>query len=176
MQAPAAQKASAAALSQPKPVAELAPKPMTEPAMKPTAPPPPPPPPAPAGRERSWLSAYAKDFRVAAEGTEKAPLPLERQRADGLALDDGVVTVPEDGYYMVLWELGVAGANGEATLQLGINDAASQLTYALHPGYDSGQQVTWLSKGDKVGLFARAEGGKAEVNCSSAQFTVIRLG
>ena len=191
-QAAAIQKASAAALSQPKPPA----KPAMEPAAKPpeqttlpaplppaqTRPAPPPPPPAPvqlpAKPASAWLSAWAKDFTVTAESGKRAPLPLETQRAHGgMALDGGSIAMPEDGYHMVLWELGVAGAQGgEATLQLGIDGAASQLTYALRPGYDSGQQVTWLGKGDKLGLFVQTEDSKAEVNCSSAQFTVIRLG
>ena len=143
------------------------------------APPPPPPPPAqPAQPSRAWLSAWAKDFTVTAESGKRAPLPLETQRAQGgMALEHGGMAIPEDGYHMILWELGVAGAQGgEATLQLGINDAASQLTYALRPGYDSGQQVTWLGKGDKLALFAQTQDGKAEVNCSAAQFTIIRLG
>jgi len=150
--------------------ATLPPPPQTRP-----APPPAPQPPPPA---RAWLSAFAKDFTVAAESGKRAPLPLETQRAHGgMAPEPGGAAIPEDGYHMVLWELGVAGvSDGEATLQLGINDAASQLTYALRPGYDSGQQVTWLSKGDKLALFAQTEDPKAEVNCSSAQFTVIRLG
>jgi len=170
-QPPVVQRASAAALSQQKPA------PAMNPAAQPAARPAPPPPP-PAQPKRAWLSAYAKDFTVTAESGKRAALPLETQRADGgMALGSGGVTVPEDGYYMVLWELGVSGANGgEAALQLGINEAASQLTYALHPGYDSGQQVTWLSKGDTLGLFAHTADEKAEVNCGSAQFTVIRLG
>jgi hypothetical protein len=127
---------------------------------------------------RAYLSAYAKDFTLQADEGEKTFLPLEAQRAEGgLELSGGRTTAPEDGYYMLLWELGVGGAQGGATLQLGVNEAASQLTYALHPGYDNGQQVTWLSAGDKAGLCLRAEDGdKAEVQCTSAQFTVIRLG
>jgi len=160
----AAPKASAAALAQPQ----------TAPA---TSAPTPPPPPSPAQFRRAYLSAYARDFTVTAESGKKAPLPLEAQRAEGgMALGSSGVAVPEDGYYMLLWELGVAGADGGATLQLGINDAASQLTYALRPGYDSGQQVTWLNAGDKLGLFAQAEDDKAEIHCGSAQITVIRLG
>jgi len=182
-QAPPASRASAASLARPNPAA----KPTLIPAAEPKPEPAPPklqptqakplPSPPPAQPARAWLSAYAKDFTVAAESGGKEPLPLEPQRSDGgLALGPGGVTVPADGYYMLLWELGVAGASGGATLQLGINDAASQLTYALQPGYDSGQQVTWLSKGDKLALYAQADSEKAEINCSSAQFTVIRLG
>jgi len=159
----------------------LQPQPQPQPAPAPAPPPPPQsaPPPQPAQLERGYLSAYAKDFHAAVEGGKMEPLPLEEQRAGGgMRLDGGVVAAPEDGYYMVLWELGVADAQGEATLQMGVNDAASQLTYALHPGYDSGQQVTWLSRGDRAGLFLKTEddGEKAEVQCTSAQFTVIRLG
>ena len=190
-QAAAIQKASAAALSQPKPPAKPAMEPATKPPEQTTLPaalppaqtrPAPPPPPAPvqlpAKPASAWLSAYAKDFTVTAESGKRAPLPLETQRAHGgMALDGGSIAMPEDGYHMLLWELGVAGAQGgEATLQLGINGAASQLTYALRPGYDSGQQVTWLGKGDRLGLFVQTQDDKAEVNCSSAQFTVIRLG
>ena len=163
--APPARRSSAAALSQQQPA-------------RPAAAPPVPPP--PAQLNRAYLSAYAKDFTMAVdEGEHKAPLPLEAQRAEGgMAVADGRTTAPEDGYYMLLWELGVGSADGEATLQLGVNEAASQLTYALHPGYDNGQQVTWLSKGDKVGLFLQTEdeNSRAEVRCTSGQFTVIRLG
>ncbi|MCL1951932.1 MAG: hypothetical protein FWF60_03810 [Oscillospiraceae bacterium] len=163
-QAQAVHRASAAALAQPVPAAE------PEPAAPTT------PPPAPQ-MGRSHLSAYAADFTVTAEHGRKEPLPLAAQRAEGgMALADGGVAVPEDGYYMVLWELGVAGADGEAALHLGVNDAASQLTYALRPGYDNGQQVTWLGKGDRLGLFLQAEDERAEIHCGSAQFTVIRLG
>ncbi|MCL2495474.1 MAG: hypothetical protein FWE98_07465 [Oscillospiraceae bacterium] len=133
----------------------------------------------PAALKRAHFSAYAENFTLAVEEGAKLFLPVEARRAEGgLGVAEGVVTAPEDGYYMLLWELGVGGAQGAATLQLGINEAASQLTYALHPGYDSGQQVTWLSAGDKVGLFIQAEDdeAKAEVQCTSAQFTVIRLG
>ena len=172
-QPPVVQRASAAALSQHRPA------PAMNPAAQPAARPAPPPPP-PAQPKRAWLSAYAKDFTVAIdEGGQKAPLPVEAQRAEGgMVIADGITTAPEDGYYMLLWELGVGGAQGEATLQLGINEAASQLTYALHPGYDSGQQVTWLSAGDRVGLFIQSEDAeaRAEAQCTSAQFTVIRLG
>ena len=128
--------------------------------------------------KRAYLSAYAKDFTIAVdEGEHKAPLPLEEQRAEGgMGVSDGRTAVPEDGYYMLLWELGVGSADGEATLQLGVNGAASQLTYPLRQGYDNGQQVTWLNKGDRAGLLIQAGEEQAEVRCGSAQFTVIRLG
>jgi len=156
-------RASAAALAQP------AAEPQVQPMPMPTVP--------VQTIGRAYLSAYAADFSVAAESGRQEPLPLGTQRADGgMALEDGAVTIPEDGYYMVLWELGVAGVQGEATLHLGVNGAASQLTCALYPGYDSGQQVTWLGAGDKLGLFMRAESDTAEIHCGSAQFTVIRLG
>lgn len=166
------QMSRASALSQPQPRQAAAPVP--------AAPAPPAPTlsaPAAAQLKRGYLSAYAKDFHTVAACGTKTPLPLEQQRADGgLCLRGGLAVLPEDGYYMLLWELGVAGVNGEATLQLGINDAASQLTYALCPGYDSGQQISWLSAGDKVGLFAQAGEAQAELQCGSAQLTVIRLG
>lgn len=169
MQAPPVRRSTAAALSQQQPLNSAPPPAPT-----------PPPPPAPAQIKRAYLSAYAKDFTVTVdEGAHKAPLPLEAQRAEGgMAIAEGRMAAPEDGYYMLLWELGVGSADGEATLQLGVNECASQLTYALHPGYDNGQQVTWLSKGDKVGLFLQTEceESKAEVQCTSGQFTVIRLG
>ena len=171
MQAPAppARRSTAAALSQQQPANPVAAPPI-----------PSPPPPPPAQLKRAYLSTYAKDFTLTVdEGEHKAPLPLEAQRAEGgMAIADGRTAAPEDGYYMLLWELGVGSADGEATLQLGVNECASQLTYALHPGYDSGQQVTWLSKGDRVGLFLQAEdeNSKAEAQCTSGQFTVIRLG
>jgi len=178
-------KATAAALAQQKPAAAPAAMPKMPPAIPAAAkastaipaeqahmPP-------AARMKRAYLSAYAENFTLAAEEGAKLFLPVEAQRADGgMAMAEGILAVPEDGYHMLLWELGVGGAQGAATLQLGINEAASQLTYALHPGYDSGQQVTWLSAGDKVGLFLQNECGesKAEVQCTSAQFTVIRLG
>ena len=171
-QAAPVRRASAAAMAQQQPA--------TEPVPAPAPPAPPPPPPVPLQPTRAWLSAYAKDFTVAIDvGEHKAPLPLEPQRAEGgMAVTEGRTAAPEDGYYMLLWELGVGSAQGGATLQLGVNECASQLTYALHPGYDNGQQVTWLSKDDKVGLFLQneCEKNKAEVQCTSAQFTVIRLG
>ena len=173
MQAPAAPRATASALSRPQPAVQPAEKPAAQPVTQPAPPPPPP----PAQFKRSYLSAYARDFHLNADGGKKHPLPLELQRGEGgMGIAGGVVTVPEDGYYLAMWELGVAGAQGGPTLQLGINDAVSQLTYALHPGYDSGQQVTWLNKGDKVGLFLQAGEDRAEADCGSAQFTVIRLG
>ena len=179
-QAPVASRASASALSRPQPpvqpAAQPAPNPQPQPAAQPTVQPPSMPVP-PVQTGRAHLSAYAKDFRVTAEAGQKQALPLEAQRSEGgMGIDGGIAAVPEDGYHMVLWELGVAGAQGEATLQLGINDATSQLTYALRPGYDSGQQVTWLNKDDKLGLFVQAGDGEAEIDCGSAQFTVIRLG
>jgi len=138
-----------------------------------------PPPSPPAQRGRAYLSAYAEGFTVTVdEGGQKVLLPLAAQRAAGMAISEGRAAAPEDGYYMLLWELGVGGAEGKATMHLGVNEAASQLTYPLRPGYDSGQQVTWLSAGDEVGLFLQAEdeNAEAEVQCTSAQFTVIRLG
>jgi len=184
-------RATAAALSQQQPAAEPTCKPTNEPTCEqpaseltlqpvPAIPAPPAPPPVAAQMRRAYLSAFAKDFVVAIDvGETKRALPLEAQRSEGgMAIADGRTTAPEDGYYMLLWELGVGEAQGGATLQLGVNECASQLTYALHPGYDNGQQVTWLSKGDKVGLLLQTEceKSKAEVRCTSAQFTVIRLG
>ena len=129
--------------------------------------------------KRAYISAFAKGFSISAGAGERAVLPLEAQRSDGgMILAGGTASVPEDGYYMALWELGVTGAEGAAALHLGINEAASQLTYTLHPGYDSGQQVTWLNAGDRVSLLLQTQEGveKAEVQCGSAQLTVIRLG
>jgi len=179
-----ARRATAATLSQQQPV-PAAESSATKPTVQPAAPAtqaavPPAPPPALSQLKRAYLSAYAKDFTVAIdEGETKRALPLEAQRTEGgFGLAESRTAAPEDGYYMLMWELGVGDARGGATLQLGINDCASQLTYALHPGYDAGQQVTWLSQGDKVGLFLQneCEQSKAEVQCTSAQFTVIRLG
>lgn len=126
---------------------------------------------------RMYCAAYAKDMPLEAEAGEKAVLPLEPQRsAGGFAFSGGVAAVPQDCYYMILWELGVAEAEGSATLQLGINDAESQLTYALHEGYDSGQQITWLNAGDKLSLRIRAAEEAVKLRCSTAQFTIIRMG
>ena len=131
-------------------------------------------PPPPAYPAQVYLSAYAKDFTLLPAQGEGAPLPLEQQRASGgFSLEDGVAAVPAEGYYMLLWELGVDKAQGDAQLHLGLNGGSAQLTHGLQPGYDSAQQVTWLSAGDKVRLFAKGSGA---FKCASAMLTIIRLG
>ncbi len=126
---------------------------------------------------RAYISAYAKDFTLIANRGEKLVLPLDEQRTEGgMSISGGTVDVRDDGYYMVLWELGVQGVLGEAALYMGVNGAASQLTYALRPDYDSGQQITWLSAGDKLSLLLQTEEDNARIHCGSAQLTVIRLG
>jgi hypothetical protein len=125
---------------------------------------------------RAHLCAYASDY-VLEHG---AAVPLEEQRADGrLAMLEGVAHLPEDGYYMILWEIGVAQAEGPAALHLKINDAAVPLVHRLAPGYESGQQVTWLSAGDKLCLCAEAPaaaGEPARVTCGNTELTIVRLG
>jgi len=125
---------------------------------------------------RSFLSAFAADFKcsLSEKGTV---IPLEQQHGEGgYALKCGVATVPEDGFYMLLWELGVNSAQGTADLRLGINDAGTLLSEALAPGYDSGQQVTWLCKGDQLSLQLVGEGDQPELHGNSARLTVLRMG
>jgi len=138
------------------------------------------PPPAQSARKpalgRNYLSAYAKDFRLTptAQGTV---VPLERQRGEGgCAFKHGVATIPEDGFYMLLWELGLICAQGCADLRLGINQMGTVLSHAPKPGYDSGQQVTWLNKGDQIGLQLAGEGEQPEMHGSDAQLTILRMG
>jgi len=141
------------------------------PAWQPTAQQPPP--------RQVYISAYAKDFTLSlSQGNSKegedAALPLEQQRVSGgFTLKDGTAAVPADGYYMLLWELGVDEARGEARLHLGINEGSAQLTHGMQPGCDSAQQVTWLSAGDRVKLLAK---GKGTFKCSGAMLTIVRLG
>ena len=147
------------------------PTPKKEPAPKAEAPPKK----APAFT-RGYLSAYVAQIECApvAAGTV---IPLEKQRAEGgFALKRGVAAVPEDGFYMLLWELGVTKADGAADLRLGINDDGTVLSEALRPGFDSGQQVTWLSKGDKLSLQLIGEGEQQDIEVNSARLTVLRMG
>ena len=121
------------------------------------------------------LSAYVKDCAVAAnEGN--AVIPLCAHRAEGrFAMENGVACLPEDGYYMILWEMGTAACAGAAALHLIINEVAVPLMHQLSPGYESGQQITWLNAGDKLSL-AIDTAESAELTCSGTQLTVIRLG
>ena len=120
-----------------------------------------------------YVSAYAREFSLApAEGG--ATLPLAQQRVSGgFTMRDGLVTVPADGYYMLLWELDVEEAQGSAQLHLGINGSGVQLTHCMQPGYDAAQQVTWLNEGDKLRLFIK---GSGKFKCASTMLTIIRLG
>lgn len=125
---------------------------------------------------RSYLSAYIKDFKLA-PAPQGAVVPLEQQRGEGgCVLAHGVMISPEDGFYMLLWEFGVAHAQGRADLRLGINQMGTTLSPGLKTGYDSGQQVTWLNKGDKLSLQLVGEDGQPELHGSAAQLTVLRMG
>ena len=121
------------------------------------------------------LSAYVKDCIIAAaEGG--AVVPLCMHRAEGkFVMKDGVARVPEDGYYMILWEAGTAACEGAAALHLRINEADVPVIHQLTPGYESGQQITWLNAGDQLSLVVDAS-EHAELTCSGAQLTIIRLG
>ena len=121
------------------------------------------------------LSAYVKDCTVAAQEGH-AVIPLCMHRAEGrFAMEEGAARVPEDGYYMILWEMGTAACGGAAALHLIINEAAVPLMHQLNPGYESGQQITWLNAGDKLSLAVDAS-ECAEVTCSGTQLTIIRMG
>jgi len=124
--------------------------------------------------EKVYIFAYAKDFTLSPAEGEGAALPLEQQRVSGgFSLREGILTVPADGYYMLLWELGVEEAQGSVQLCLGLNGSSAQLTHGLQPGYDSAQQVTWLGAGDKVRLFAK---GSGKIVCTRAMLTILQLG
>jgi len=135
---------------------------------------------APAGRascpRRAHLCAYASDYVL----ENSAVVPLEERRAEGkLAIQEGAAYLPEEGYYMILWEMGVTQAEGQAALHLQINDGAVPLVYQLAPGYESGQQITWLNAGDKLRLCTDAPTAAEEparITCGSTQLTIIRLG
>jgi len=125
---------------------------------------------------RCYLSGYVKDFKMAPtpQGT---PIPLEPQRAEGgFALKHGVLSIPADGYYMLLWEIGITRAQEGHSLRLGINQAGTALNHALKPGYDSGQQVTWLGEGDQLSLQIIGAAEQEEIHGSSAQLTALRMG
>ena len=126
--------------------------------------------------ERSFLSAFAANFKClpSENGTV---IPLEQQQgAGGCTLEHGVVTVPDDGFYMLLWELGVVYAQGGANLQLGINKEGAVLSEAIMPSYDSGQQVTWLCQGDQISLQLAGAGEQPEIHGNCARLTVLRMG
>jgi len=132
---------------------------------------------APAAQVRTGvhLSAYVKDCTVAANAGHAA-IPLCVHRAEGrFAMEEGVAHVPEDGYYIILWEMGTAACGGAAALHLIINESAVPVMHQLSPGYESGQQITWLNAGDQLSLAVDAA-ECAEVVCSGTQLTVIRLG
>jgi len=103
-------------------------------------------------------------------------IPLCVHRAEGrFAMEGGIACVPEDGYYIILWEMGTEACAGAAALHLMINEAAVPLVHQLNPGYESGQQITWLNAGDKLSL-AVDTSEHMELTCSGAQMTIIRLG
>jgi hypothetical protein len=160
---------------QPRPnPARNAPQPAARPAQTPAAPAVAPPTPE-VTYTRAHLSAYAKEFRAEAkEG--RALLPLELQRAEGKFTTSGnIAKVPEDGYYILLWECSVAESEGGAALQLGINGNDVTLSHQLNPGYESGQQITWLNAGDQIGLWLTGP-EQAAASFASAALTTIRLG
>jgi len=133
--------------------------------------------PARAGltQHRAHLSAYARDYALEIQ-EGPAAIPLEAQRMEGrFAMADSVAVVPDNGYYMVLWEIGVTEACGRAALHLKINEGAVPLVHCIAPGYESGQQVTWLSAGDKLHLGIEAA-EPARITCGGTQLTIIRLG
>ena len=125
---------------------------------------------------RSFLSAFAADFKRC-PSEKGAVIPLEQQHGEGgYALKRGVATIPEDGFYMLLWELGVIRAEGVADLRLGINQEGTVLSEDIAPGYDSGQQVTWLCRGDELSLQLVGEGEQPEIHGNCARLTVLRMG
>ena len=125
---------------------------------------------------RSYLSAYARDFSLKPE-PQGATVPLEQQRVEGgYSFRRGVIILPEDGYYMLMWELGATHAQGKINLRLGVNQSGTMLNEAIVPGYDSGQQVTWLNKGDQISLQLLSEAEKPEFHANQALLTVLRMG
>ncbi|MDR2753217.1 MAG: hypothetical protein LBB50_02790 [Oscillospiraceae bacterium] len=137
----------------------------------------PPAPPAPVPIDRAWLAAWAQDFSLLlAKETDEAALPLTAQHAAGITRNGSAFTIPSEGFYMLLWELGVDDVAGEATLQLGLDQQEITLSHALRPGYDAGQQVTWLSAGVSLRLFARAAQPATKIDANRAQLNIIRLG
>jgi len=133
------------------------------------------PPPAPPAAGRSYLCAFAGEFKLQ-PAKNGAAVPLVRQQGEGgYGFKRGVITIPADGFYMLLWELGVEQASCHADLRLGINQTGTVLSEALAPGYDSGQQITWLCRGDQISLQFVGDGGH-EVHTTQAQLTVLRMG
>jgi len=131
--------------------------------------------PRPSAAPRSHFAAYADKFVLATCGNGTV-IPLRRHNSQGrYTCRHGVVTVPDDGYYMLLWELSIDRVKPIVQLQLGINDKGSMLCDALKPGHDSGQQVTWLRRGDKVSLQVSGN-EQGELHGKHAQLTIIRLG
>ena len=129
-----------------------------------------------AAFERSYLSAFVADI-ICKPSEEGAVIPLQQQRTEGgYTLKRGAVAVPEDGFYMLLWEIGLIHAQGGADLRLGINQTGTVLSQALQPGYDSGQQVTWLCQGDQLSLQLVGAGDQSEIHGNCARLTVLRMG
>ncbi|MCL2531246.1 MAG: hypothetical protein FWE40_03705 [Oscillospiraceae bacterium] len=130
---------------------------------------------APPSTTRSYFSAHAEHYHLT-PCSGGAVIPLQPHHSQGrYACQGGVITIPDDGYYMLLWELTVDRVKPTAQLRLGINNSGSMLVSELTPGHDSGQQVTWLNRGSKVSLqVLKSEQG--ELQGKHAQLTIIRLG
>jgi len=128
-----------------------------------------------ATTSRSHFAAYANEFTLTTCGAGTV-IPLRKHNSQGrYACQHGMVTIPDDGYYMLLWELTVHHVKSTVHLHLGINDKSSVLASNLKPGCDSGQQVTWLRRGDKLSL--QAPGNEhGELHATNTQLTIIRLG
>lgn len=124
---------------------------------------------------RSYFSAHAEHFSLTSCSGGTA-IPLQQHHSQGsYACQDSSVVIPNNGYYMLLWELTVDRVKPTTQLRLGINNSGSVLASELVPGHDSGQQVTWLNRGDKLSLqVLRSEQG--ELQGKNAQLTIIHLG
>ncbi|MDR2525641.1 MAG: hypothetical protein LBC83_05595 [Oscillospiraceae bacterium] len=134
---------------------------------------------------RAHYAAYADTFELrlpAGEG-DTMVIPMEEKRAGGgfrtgCPAGCGAV-VPAAGYYLLLWELGIEAVEGAAVLELGVNDRGTVLSESVAPGYDSGQQFSWLEQDDCVTLgcrHAERSGDDLMVHGKTAQLTLIRLG
>jgi len=124
---------------------------------------------------RSHFNAYAEYF-ILTPCSSGSVIPLQQHQSQGgYTCRGGAITIPSDGYYMLLWELGIEHAKPTVYLQLGINNSGSLLASELSPGHDSGQQTTWLNRGDMLSLQVLGD-EHGELHGSNAQLTIIRLG